>query len=192
MAKGKGSAYERKICKQLSLWWTGGERDDVFWRSSNSGGRAKVRSRQGKGTHGQYGDIAATDPIGEALLQVFTIELKRGYSGDFCELIESMPTKRPKQWERFFRQVEEDTVNAQSMTWMLIWKRDRKEALLYTSALIIKRLADKGVELRYLPHLRGRVLLSDSHFLSVFACRVEDFLEAVKPEQIRSLLNDTE
>lgn len=191
MAKGKGSAYERKICKQLSMWWTDGERDDVFWRSSNSGGRAKVRSRQGKGTHGQYGDITATDPIGEPLLQAFTIELKRGYSGDFCELIESMPTKRPKQWERFFRQVEEDTENAQSLTWMLIWKRDRKEALLYTSAVIIKQLAEAGVELRCLAYLRGRVRLSDGKFLTVFACRLDDFLEAVNPEQIRSLLNGT-
>lgn len=32
MSAKKGSSYERHICKQLSLWWTKGKRDDVVFR----------------------------------------------------------------------------------------------------------------------------------------------------------------
>ena len=31
--KQKGSAFEREICKKLSLWFTENERDDIFFRS---------------------------------------------------------------------------------------------------------------------------------------------------------------
>ena len=80
MAKGKGSAFEREISKQLSLWWTEGERDDVFWRTNASGARFTARRKQGKSTEGQGGDITCTDPIGRALTDLFSIELKTGYS----------------------------------------------------------------------------------------------------------------
>lgn len=73
----KGAAYERMICKRLSLWVSGLERDDLFWRSSMSGGRATVY-RKGGGTrvHAQAGDISAVDPQGADLLKLFTIEVK--------------------------------------------------------------------------------------------------------------------
>ncbi|MBM3120244.1 MAG: hypothetical protein FJ006_12010, partial [Chloroflexi bacterium] len=58
----KGASFERDISRQLSLWWTHGERDDVFWRSSMSGGRATVRAKKGQKTAYQNGDITATDP----------------------------------------------------------------------------------------------------------------------------------
>ena len=64
----KGSQFERTVCKDLSLWWTKGKRDDVFWRTSGSGARAKTRSKTGEKTFGQYGDVQATDPIGQPLI----------------------------------------------------------------------------------------------------------------------------
>ena len=76
----KGSEFEREFCKDLSLWWTDQERDDIFWRSSNSGGRATVRAKVGRTTAGQYGDVAAIDFDGLPLLELMTMELKRGYS----------------------------------------------------------------------------------------------------------------
>ena len=80
-ASTKGSAFERQICKELSLWWTYEDRDDIFWRTSNSGGRAIRRSKKKKQTFGQYGDIQAVDPIGQPLMDVLTFELKCGYPG---------------------------------------------------------------------------------------------------------------
>ena len=45
--KAKGSSFERLICKELSLWITGGEHQDVFWRSAMSGGRSTVAMKKG-------------------------------------------------------------------------------------------------------------------------------------------------
>lgn len=128
--KQKGSAFEREICKKLSTWWAG--RDDVFWRSSNSGGRATIRKKQGKGTYGQYGDIACTDPIGHPFLKVFTVELKRGYSKcSVADLIDSMPKSAPSQFAKFVSQAKEEAKNAGSYFWLLIVKRDRKREIIY-------------------------------------------------------------
>ena len=72
MAKAsKGSAFEREISKSLSLWYTEGERDDIFWRSSQSGGRATTRAKKGKKTAASYGDITALDNRGEPFTDLF-------------------------------------------------------------------------------------------------------------------------
>ena len=76
----KGPPFEREVCHALSLWWTKGERDDVLWRSQNSGARATSRSKVGKTTAGQYGDIAATDPTAAPVTALAVWECKVGYS----------------------------------------------------------------------------------------------------------------
>jgi len=77
----KGSNFEREVSKELSLWTTNGVRDDIYWRSSQSGGRATIRARQGKKTANSAGDICFIDPIGKPLLDIFVLELKNGYGG---------------------------------------------------------------------------------------------------------------
>lgn len=74
--KSKGSSFERWICSALSLWSSEGKRDDLFWRSSLSGGRATVRFSKGKDTKNQYGDIVAIDPDGFWFTDIFIVECK--------------------------------------------------------------------------------------------------------------------
>lgn len=54
----KGAGFEREVCKALSRWVSGGKAEDLFWRSSMSGGRATV-ARQRGGVVRQAGDIVA-------------------------------------------------------------------------------------------------------------------------------------
>lgn len=70
--KQKGSAFERDICKRLSLWVTDGERKDCFWRSALSGGRATVS----KGEVRQAGDICSVSSEGHSLTDRYYIECK--------------------------------------------------------------------------------------------------------------------
>jgi hypothetical protein len=70
--KAKGSSFERDICKRLSLWLTDGKNEDVFWRSSMSGGRATVA----KGKVRQAGDITAVSPEGHILTDRLYLECK--------------------------------------------------------------------------------------------------------------------
>jgi hypothetical protein len=55
----KGSKFERAICKRLSLWLSQGERDDLFWRSAMSGGRATLQIRRDLVNKAQSGDLTA-------------------------------------------------------------------------------------------------------------------------------------
>lgn len=57
--KAKGSSFERVVCRRLSLWLSNGERDDLLWRSSMSGGRATVQFKSGKVNLTQSGDVSA-------------------------------------------------------------------------------------------------------------------------------------
>lgn len=73
--KRKGSKFERVLCKQLSLWVSGGVDADLFWRSSISGGRATVAQRKGQNIRAA-GDICAVSPEGHKLTDRFFIEAK--------------------------------------------------------------------------------------------------------------------
>lgn len=74
--KQKGSAFERKVCKQLSMWVSHGEREDLFWRSAMSGGRATVGRKGGKDHSRHAGDISATSVEGHALTDEWYVECK--------------------------------------------------------------------------------------------------------------------
>jgi len=78
---GKGGSCEREVAAMLSLWWTEGMRDDVFYRSHASGARFTQRKKIGKDTANQSGDITCTDPEGQLFIDTFSIEIKSGYSG---------------------------------------------------------------------------------------------------------------
>jgi hypothetical protein len=123
----KGSQFERDICRQLSLWWTNGESDSVFWRTSNSGGRATVRSRKGLKTKNHYGDIMAVDPIGEPFLNFFTVELKRGYNRHSIADLLDQDKPLYLQW---IKKACKEVTEAGSKHWLLIVKRDRRETIV--------------------------------------------------------------
>lgn len=73
--KAKGASYERVVCKKLSLWVTRGEREDCFWRSAISGGRATVARRRGDDVR-QAGDICAVASEGHVLTDRWFVEVK--------------------------------------------------------------------------------------------------------------------
>ena len=91
--KSKGSEFERWVCKQLSLAMSKDERDDLFWRSAISGGRATVKFKKGKKNLTQVGDITAIDPLGSKLTDKFVIECKRYKSVKWDSLIYGLPKK---------------------------------------------------------------------------------------------------
>ena len=128
----KGSAFERWVCVELSKWWTDGERDDIFWRSSGSGARAATRSKKGRQTRNHYGDITVSDPIGQPLLDLFTIELKRGYSSrTIHDLLDKSDGMARQTYEEWFGKIKKTSEEAGTYAWLLITKRDRREPLVF-------------------------------------------------------------
>lgn len=153
-AKGKGSAFERYVCRELSLWYTNGKRDDLFWRSAMSGGMATVRGRKGANTEGQHGDIAATTKAGQQLLAAVTIEVKRGYSDcNISDLIERKPGTSPSQLEKFVNQATKQARQANTESWLLVWKRDHREIVVYMDTPLFIRMFHGGANIMNRPRV---------------------------------------
>lgn len=107
---GKGGNYEREVSKILSLWWSDGKDDAIFWRSNASGARFTARKKSEKDTKYQGGDITFTNPEGEPLIKTFNIEAKTGYkkgtkNWDILDIIDSRQGKTVLQefWEQTVR-----------------------------------------------------------------------------------------
>src|SRR6185312_11925602 len=128
-------SFERLLCKRISLWWTQDEKepdDFIFWRTSNSGGRATTRAKTGKRADKHCGDIVAVDPKGEDLLKVISFELKRGYNKATVHDLLDKPTRAKQSiYAQWFEKAERDRKRAGALYWCLIHMRDRREAMVF-------------------------------------------------------------
>jgi len=188
--KDKGTQFEREICKQISLWWTENERDDIFWRSSNSGGRATVRDRQSKQTFGQYGDVQATDPIGQPLIDLCTIEIKRGYgNASVGDVVDKSPTAAEQKWEKFVMQAKGDAEKAGSVAWLLITKRDRRDTMCFFPTALFRPLMHtaKCSLLFSRPFMRLSLILNEKEE-RIFGTPFSQFMKYVTPDDIKVCL----
>jgi hypothetical protein len=170
----KGSRFEREICTDLSFWWSGGERDDIFWRTHGSGARATTRFKQGKTTKGQHGDIAATDPSGKLFTDTVTVSLKRGYSKDTIHDIVDKPygCKMPK-WEQWIMEAETDAEDAGTPFWMIISRRDRRRAIVLAPHKLLSQFP---------------LLCSRMDFGGMRVVLLEDFMDVVLPDHFKTLV----
>lgn len=124
-SKQKGAGYEREICKALSRWVSHGKREDLFWRSAMSGGRATVGRKRGVDLAGHAGDISATHPDGHKLLDHWYVECKR-----YSDLkIESALLDGVGTLMAHWRTTCEEATRVKKMP-MLIARQDRRETLL--------------------------------------------------------------
>lgn len=122
--KAKGGAFEREICKKLSLWITYNKVDDCLWRSSLSGGRATVAHRKGVVVR-QDGDICAVAPEGHAITDLLFVEckhVKRLQLGEFLVkgtgLLDLFWTKCKEQAKRSNKI---PVIIAKQNQWPILW-----------------------------------------------------------------------
>lgn len=178
----KGSRFERRICNQLSLWWSEGKDDSLFWRTSNSGGRATTRAKKSKDTANAHGDIAATDPSSQPLIDFITLELKRGYNKfTIQDLLDKPAGAKEQKHEEWFRKAIQSSKLSKSSHWMVIVQRDRREALAFFSWSLAQELhlsCDTPLKLQVKVGIIKVVIV---------CIPLKEFLSNVKPEQIRRL-----
>lgn len=130
----------------LSQWWTGEEDADIFWRSVSSGGRAKTRGQQGRSSSAGHGDIIATDPIGKPLIDLLTIEIKKGYKATHVAEIFDKPDRlNPCEFEQWLKQVTESASQAKSYSWAIIHRRTKRNPILYMPWKMVEALKPLGV-----------------------------------------------
>ncbi|RJQ26098.1 hypothetical protein C4577_04150 [Candidatus Parcubacteria bacterium] len=193
----KGGAYERELCKIISLWWSNNEHDDLFWRTSGSGGRATVRGRKGKTTRNHCGDICNTDAIGEPLIKTITFESKRGYSRDtIADLMDCPKNSALQTYEDWFEQAETSRKNSGSYAWLIIARRDRREPLVYMPSYLWTALREAGALKKALPlpllSLTTNLRSSDGTIKeeTIIGIHFNKFLEDTEPKHILQLRNN--
>ena len=96
----KGASFERSVCRDLSLWITGNERDDIFWRTAMSGGRATIGLRTGKKRDAQAGDAQAIDSLGEAFMRTFSVECKHVKTLQLGQMVAKKSGKTVDFWRK--------------------------------------------------------------------------------------------
>jgi len=79
--KGKGSAFEREIAKDISLWLTEGERNDCIWRTAGSGAKSTAT-----GSDTMIGDLMAIRKEARKFFDEINVELKHYADLNFLEL----------------------------------------------------------------------------------------------------------
>lgn len=190
----KGGNYERDVCKLLSLWWSNGHTDEVFWRTSNSGGRATSRKKAGKSTNTHVSDVGFTDVRGKPFLDMFAVEIKRGYNkkgwgasiADFIDI--PIHHRSTLQYQEWLDQVFEAKKNSGAASWMIIHRRDEREAVVLISDAIFYyfNLHRKDKTLNYsLTHYQHR---GNDAIIHIASLLLEDFLRLVIPQEVRTFV----
>jgi hypothetical protein len=196
MPKGrdKGFAFEREICKRLSKWWSIGVehypdgRDDIFWRSAASGGRATNRGNKGQSTAGSHGDIAATDPIGAPLTKLFAIELKRGKShGEPGDLLDCTGDTKCHKWIATMEQTLLSAKHGKTLSWLIIVRRDRRKEVVFIPSQMLLRgapLYHARKRLTKPPCFSYRLKLPSFGRVQFIGVSLKRFLACVKPSEL--------
>lgn len=198
--KAKGNSFERKICTELSLWWTDNDRDDIFWRSASSGGRATSRFRRSKkSTAASQGDITAIDPSGIPFLKVVTVEIKRGYTKDSIQdVIDNLPHRNAPTFMQWMIQAEESAASAESLTWLVISQRNQKSVMTWFPISLFNELYAVGAKIKqYTPTItivgRSRVpkKKDDEHkkfkVIDVVGIPFENFKLRIRPHHFMEI-----
>lgn len=199
MAKGasKGSEFERVIAKRLSLWWSDGERDDIFWRVKGSGGRATNRKKNGKQTANADSDICAEDASGFILTDYCSIEIKRGYSN--CDMLDCVDTrgKKPPIMLQHIQQVYSSCVSPdrENKFAILIIKRDYRKTVIgvesYLFDSLYEWLKDSSSFPKsnvIFPNLTFETVMPDGKPLQLTFMDFESFLAWVTPNIMKEAL----
>ena len=125
----KGSSFERATCKHLSMWLSKGRRDDLFWRSAMSGGRATIGIRDGGFERSaQAGDITAITQAGERFLSLFVVECKHYADLQLHNLVAKRSGNTQKFWAKHVKECKKFKKHP-----MLIAKQNLLPVLFVTS-----------------------------------------------------------
>ena len=174
--KSKGSQFERKICKLLSLWFTENERDDIFFRSASSGAMATQRFKKGKNTSGQQGDVTSTDLKGIIFINKFSIELKsyKDFSLDF------LIYKNKSLIHDWWNQCKSDAERENKNPLLIIKKNNKKEIIIFKHDLY-KYFCDFFGEISNKLYVVGYI--NDTYIMIML---LTDFFDYVNPVTLKS------
>ena len=192
MAKSKkGSKFERDMCKLLSLWFSHGKRDDIFWRTAGSGARATVRMKnQGKMTADSAGDICAIHESAKPLTRKCIFELKRGYSQknrskgiSLLTMVDKLVREKDPVLVEWFVKLNKELKDHDREHGFIIFQRDRKNACITLNLSTFQYLNERNPKkLKYALHCPAAHIYLWN--MQIVVLLLEDFLRWCQPETL--------
>jgi hypothetical protein len=192
----KGFGFERKLAVKFGLWWTEGDRDDVFWRTEGSGSRATSRAKRGKKTRFQYGDMTFTDPIGMPLIEAFNFEFKNYRTYDLLSAFAQ--TDPNKSWLVMWAEARIDALLSRREP-ILITKKNQHDMIMWMPRelfidlyscnfrpypRVLVELKAQSVRMK-----KGNSIEIPQH--AVYGVLLDDFFETMDPRVVEELLYGT-
>lgn len=175
---GKGADFERRICKELSKWFTKGMYDDVFWRTPMSGGRATVRRKHAQRADVHDSDICAVREIGTPFTDMYSCECKSGYGRwDVLDVVEQL--KKNPELVKFYLQARA-AAKPLNKSVILIVQRNRKPPVVFLSRSGYVRAADR---VAHCPQASVTLRLKKKP-VRLYALSWKDFLANAVPEEM--------
>lgn len=141
-SKQKGASYERSVCQRLSMWVSNLTREDCFWRSAMSGGRATLKSRKnsGIGFGAQAGDITPTHALGLKLCELFVIDAKHYADFKTERQIFGRRSDLLREWKKL-----RETARSCKKQAMLVCRQNRRPEIIVVSPKGLEILEKGGI-----------------------------------------------
>ncbi len=171
---GKGGAFEREICKDLSRWIQGTEKPYIFWRGRGSGGTFTSCNLVGEAF---AGDIYLVREEGKFLTDRFSIECKTGYKE--ASLDKHLKYNKSDPIYSFWCQCTEDAHKTDKLPLLIYQKKGMQPKWVGINTITKERLEKYLVGCRFM-HLYWAEDLEDTWFYGY-----EDFFNSITPELIR-------
>ena len=176
--KSKGSAFERAVGKQLSLWLTYNERPDIFARNVLSGGTfTRAVKAGGKSSH-MPGDLMAAHPLAFEFLAHMLVECKHMASLSLENYLFDANGSSPMSRIVALAQSQAEKAN---IDFMIVAKQNRRDPIVLVQAPIGRAL------LAAIPSGRGGYrILPTHHFLHkghICIMRLDDITMRASPRK---------
>jgi hypothetical protein len=169
------------MSRKISLWWSSGGRDDLVWRTAQSGGRSTQRKKMGgKSTANSDGDLSAQDESIRPLFSLFTFELKKGYSKDL-DIISIVDSDKKRKLDEFIVQTRNAQERAKVPYIMLIMERDRRDEVVLIEDCLYRR-REISTFLNDLNSIKINIELGVFYLF-----KLDDFLKRITPKIIIEL-----
>lgn len=182
-SKPKGGAAEREVARLLSLWWTDGETDDIFYLTAGSGARQTVRRKQQKETANSAGDLSYLDVSGKLLIDHFLFEIKRGYNKilDIMSIADASTARKADIILHWLEKAEEERRDNKRSFVALIIRRDYKEYCITIPVELVTHLSQFAA----LPTPVKTLRLQERYLMMP----LQEFFLWVQPHQLKVLLS---
>ena len=182
--KAKGSAWERDVCKALSLWLTKGQRPDILTRNVLSGGRFTNALRKDSNEKGMPGDVMAAHPL--AFKFNFLVECKHLNSLSLEAYLFDHDDRSPLA--HIINQARQHAAKAETpLHFMIVAKQNQKPPLVFVDNLILEFMQDAHKNRRGIPSYR--LPFHHLHSQSIGMFRFQDLINCVDPDKFLAMAN---